>query len=213
MIQLPIQMTVAHDRDETPASLCSRNALLVGRSARDFCRDAGFTFQAVVDGKSAALETLAHRGRADFGRLASTATVKISERRYTIGDQILTRDTLSRKTLRVCPHCLMQDIETGRGPDKTRPFGRFHWLVDPIRTCREHGVGLVSASEDEHPHRVHDFAMLVQPCLPTLGRLAREASQRRYSPFEAYLNGRLTSSADQEAPWLNNLPFHAANLQ
>ena len=88
MIQLPIQMTVAHDRDETPASLCSRNALLVGRSARDFCRDAGFTFQAVVDGKSSALQTLAHRCRADFGRLASTATVKISERRYTIGDQI-----------------------------------------------------------------------------------------------------------------------------
>lgn len=210
MTQLPIQMTVAHGHDETPASLCSRNAMLVGRSARDFCRDAGFTFQEVVDGRSSALEALAHRCRANLDQFGKTATVKVSERRYAIGDQILTRDTLSRKTLRVCPHCIAQDVETGRGPEKTRPYGRLHWLVDPIRTCREHGVGLMSVSEDVHPHRLHDFAMLVQPCLPTLRRMAREESKRRYSPFEDYLVKRLASSADQEAAWLNTLPFHAA---
>lgn len=210
MTQLPIQMTVAHGQDETPASLCSRNAMLVGRSARDFCRDAGFTFQEVVDGKSSTLEALANRCRADFGRLTAAATVKVGERRYTIGDQILTRDTLSRKRLRVCPHCLAQDIETGRRPEKTRPFGRLHWLVDSIRTCREHGVGLVSVSDDEHPHRLHDFALLVQPCLPTLDRLVHEASQRRYSPLEDYLTERIASSADQEGPWLSTLPFYAA---
>jgi len=210
MTQLPIQMTVAHGQDEMPVSLGSRNAMLVGRSARDFCKDAGFTFQELVDGKSSALETLAHRCRADFGRLAATATVKISERRYAIGDQILTRDTLSRKTLRVCPHCLAQDIESGRGPEKIRPYGRLRWLIEPIRTCREHEVGLISVSTDEHPQRVHDFAMLLQPSLPDLDRLVREASRCRWSPLEDHLAERLRGLGSGEAPWLSALPFYAA---
>ena len=210
MSQLPIHMTVSHGPDETPVSLCSRNALLVGRTARDFCRDAGFTFQDVVDGKPSAIGALARRCRADLGLLGKTVTVKIGERRYTIGDQALTRDTLSRKTLRVCPHCLAQDIESGRGPHKTRPYGRLHWLIDPIRTCREHGVELVSVSDDEHPQRVHDFSMLVQPSLPDIDRLASEAPQRRWSPLEDHLAGRLEAPESGETPWLSALPFHAA---
>ncbi len=210
MTQLPRRMTVAQGLDETPMSLCSRNALLVGRTARDFCRDAGFTFQDVVDGKSSALEALAHRCRFDYGRLAASATMKVGERRYMIGAQALTRDSLTRKTLRVCPHCLARDVETGNGPEKIRPFGRLHWLVEPIRTCREHGVGLVSVSNDEHPHRVHDFAMLLQPSLPGLDDLVRGASRSRWSPLERHLAERLNGQESGEALWLSALPFYAA---
>ena len=72
MNQLPIPMTVSLADDETPASLCSRNAMLVGRTARDFCRDAGFAFLGVVDGVQATLDALAHRCRANVGILRPT---------------------------------------------------------------------------------------------------------------------------------------------
>lgn len=210
MSQLPIQMTVALANDETPASLCSRNALLVGRTARDFCHDAGFTFQNVVDGTPSALEALAYRCRADVDLLAATAAVKVAERRYMIGEQTLVRESLSRKTLRVCPRCLSQDIESGRGPERTRPYGRLLWQIEPIRTCREHGIALVAVSDDDHPHRVHDFAMLVQSSLSDIHRLASEAPRRRWSALEDHLAGRLKNPGYGEAPWLSTLPFYAA---
>lgn len=210
MKQLPKQMTVAQADDETPASFCSRNALLVGRSARNFCRDAGFTFQNIVDGEPSPIDALAHRCRGDRNLLSSNATVKVGERRYMIGNQVLTRDTLSRIAVRVCPRCVVADIEAGRGPIRTRPYGRLHWQVEPIRTCREHGVSLITASTDKLPGRVHDFAVLVQPCLSDLDRLLAATEKRQWSRLEEHLAERLASQETSAATWLHTLPFYAA---
>lgn len=202
MKQLPKQMTVAQADDETPASFCSRNALLVGRSARNFCRDAGFTFQNIVDGEPSSIDSLAHRCRGDRSLLRATATVKAGERLYTMGNQVLTRDTLSRMAVRVCPHCVAMDIEFGRGPLRSRPYGRLQWQVEPIRTCREHGVSLVIASTDKHPGRVHDFAMLVQHCLSNLNQLLAATQKRQWSRLEEHLAERLNSQTASAATWL-----------
>lgn len=210
MNPLPITMTVRFEPDETPASFCSRNALLVGRSARDFCLDAGFTFQDIVDGKPEAIETLAFRCRAPSDELLATATRKVGERRYMIGDQALTRDCLSRSKLRVCAHCIARDVETGHGVQATRPFGRLRWMIEPIRTCPDHGVALVAISRDEHSRRVHDFATLVQPALSDLDRLVLDAAPRRTSAMEIHLAERLGHVDSGQAPWLSTLPFHAA---
>ena len=210
MNQLPIQMTVTQAADETPASLCSRNALLVGRTARNFCRDAGFTFQEIVDGKPSSIDSLAHRCRGDHDLLRATATVKVGERRYTIGNEVLTRDTLSRMAVRVCPHCIATDFESGRGPLRTRPYGRLQWQVEPIRTCRKHGVSLVVASTDKHPGRVHDFAVSVQPCLSDLNQLLAATQKRKWSRLEEHLAERLDSQRASAETWLHALPFYAA---
>lgn len=209
MNQLPIPMTVSLADDETPASLCSRNAMLVGRTARDFCRDAGFAFLGVVDGVQATLDALAHRCRANVGILKATAIVKIGEHRYMVGDQLMTRDTLSRRVLRVCPHCLSQDIESGCGPLRTRPYGRLHWQIEPIRTCREHGIGLVTVSNDCHPQSVHDLALLVQPSLSEISRLAHDAPQRRWSRLENHLAERCKARRSDEVPLFRTMPFYA----
>jgi hypothetical protein len=58
----------------TPASHCSRNALLLGRTVRAFCLDRGLSFQGIVDGDPAALEALAHCTRADVPALNSCRT-------------------------------------------------------------------------------------------------------------------------------------------
>ncbi|WP_048710268.1 TniQ family protein [Microvirga massiliensis] len=211
MKPLPISMTVSLGEGESPMSFCSRNALLLGRTARDFSLDMGFTFQGIVDGNPSALEELAFRCRADVGRLAAASVTRIGDRRYSIGGQSLVRDTLSRKSLRVCPHCLLEDIGNGDGLEAVRPYGRTLWLVAPIRTCPKHDVGLVEVSDDHNPQRVHDFARLVQPSLPDLGRLVREAPRRRPSALEEYLTARLQGrNGDGHAAWLQTLPFYAA---
>jgi hypothetical protein len=115
----------------------------------------------IVDGRRAALSALATLTGAAENALVSNAIVRHEPREFTYRGQHLVRDAMSRAVLRVCPYCLRRDIAEGRGPVNSRPYGRAIWLIDSIRTCPEHNVALSVISEDDHPHRVHDFALLV----------------------------------------------------
>jgi hypothetical protein len=210
MTPLHPSLTVRLRPDETPQSLCSRNALLLRRTAREFCLDRGLSFQPIVDGNGPALEALAHCTRADVGLLAAGAIVKAGGHRFTVRGQALMRDTLSRKALRVCPHCIQADLEQGTEPLDVRPYGRTIWLIEPIRTCAIHGVGLVAVAEDDHPQRVHDFAALVQPAIPRIGQAADVAPQRPASAFERHLLARCEGRGAGKVGFLSALPFYAA---
>lgn len=203
-------MTVAQGVGETPMSLCSRNAMLVGRTARDFCKDAGFEFQGVVDGDGLALQRLAHRCRADEAALKANATVHQGRLRYSVGGQALSREVLSRKRVRICPHCVSSDIEAGHGPQSCRPYGRLEWIVEPLRTCPVHGVGLVTVSDERRPKRFHDFAQLVQPAIKELGRFSDQAPRRMPSLLENYLSDRMSGKEHRTLRLLDALPFYAA---
>ncbi|QRM31344.1 TniQ family protein [Microvirga sp. VF16] len=210
MTPLHPSMVVQLGRGETPQSYCSRTALLLGRSARNFCRDMSLSFQGIVDGDVQALEALAHRTRADAGSLAAGAVLRVGERRYSIRNQALVRDSLSRKALRVCPHCLLKDLDERSDPLAVRPFGRAVWLIDSIRTCPQHDVGLIAIADDDHPQRVHDFANLIQHAIPRMAQFAEEAPRRSASAFERHLLDRCEGLKIKDAPFLQSLPFYAA---
>lgn len=203
-------LTLPLRKQETPESFCSRSALLLGLSARAFSLDMGRPLQKIVDGEPEALEALARRTHSDSRQLAAGSVTKIGERRYTFEGQAFVRESLSRKTLRVCPRCLICDMDTQDGPSGTRPFGRTLWLIGSVRTCPEHGIGLVTISEDGHPHRVHDFAALVQPALPALVNLEANAPRRTVSALENYVITRCAAGSSNNLPFLNALPLYAA---
>jgi len=194
----------------TPQSHCSRSALLLGRTVRAFCLDRGLSFQGIVDGDPTALEALAHVTRVDADALEAGSITRVGERRFRFRGQELVQDSLSRKTVRLCPHCIAADLADNDGPMEVRPYGRTAWLIGPIRTCPEHGSGLVAVAEDDHPQRVHDFSALVQPSLHGIGQLADTAPRRRASDFERYLLARCEGRETGDVPFLAALPFHAA---
>lgn len=140
--------------------------------------------------------------------MLAAAMVRVEPRRFTYRGQELVRDGLSRKTLRVCPHCLRRDIAEGNGPRDVRPFGRATWLIEPLRTCPQHRSELVVVSDDMHPQRLHDFAQLLRPELHRLDDLCDAAGERAPSALENYLIRRLDGA--NAACWLDTLPFHAA---
>jgi len=207
MNHLPPSLTTAFLPGETPASFCSRVAAIVRRSARQFCRDFGLAFMDIVDGRLETLSALASLTAASEGALVSNAIVRYEERQFTYRGHHLVRDAMSRAALRVCPHCLRKDIAEGRGPVNARPYGRVIWLIEAIRTCPEHNVALSVISEDDHPQRVHDFSLLVQPHLSAMEVMAEGAGHRTPSSLERYLLRRLEGKA--EASWLDELSFHA----
>jgi hypothetical protein len=195
--------------DESPISLCSRVALVVGRTAREFCLDMGFRFQDIVDGDRTALEALAFHAQVEAEPLIASATVKTGSRRYSLSGQDLVREVRSRQTLRICPHCLLESLESGNGPVEARPFGKTSWLIAPMRTCLDHRTALVEVHKERRTSYVYDFARLIQPHLLKLEHLVTYAPRRQPSGLEQYLQARRSGMADS-APWLNELPFYAA---
>ena len=191
-------------QDETPTSFCSRTALAVGRSARDFSLDLGLRFQGLVDGDPSELASLARMTHLPQGKFTGLPIVGRGHR-FELAGEVLTRETLSRKVLRVCPDCLAADVERGDERADVRPYGRTLWQIDPIRTCFRHVRELVVASEDGRPNALHDFAGLVAPALPSL--LAIAANVRKPSRFEHYVADRLNGSASDG--WLAPFPLYA----
>lgn len=200
----PVPITLGED--ESTASVGSGLASMFGRKARDFCLDMAFSFQAVVDGEAAALQRLAELSRIDAADLASAALVRMGERQYRLGRETLTRTSLSRRNLRGCARCLIEDM--AGGARERRPYGRNAWLIASLRTCPRHNCGLVELSRDGTPGLLHDFAFLVKPVLPRLGELARQAPERSPSAFESALSGRRLGGP--MSPFLDALPFYAA---
>lgn len=211
MKPLPPSMTVTPGSGESVTSTASRNAYLLGRSVRHFSLDMGFNFQGLVDGEQSTIAMLARRMGVDVEPLAANAITKIGERRYEFRGQALVRASLSRSVLRACPHCLMRDLDERRETQAAlRPFGRTVWLIDSIRTCPEHDLGLIAVSTASRAHRVHDFAVLIQPSLPNLAGLAKEAPARQPSAFERFLLARCDGSSGADAAFLAGLSFYAA---
>ncbi|WP_416355913.1 TniQ family protein [Aureimonas phyllosphaerae] len=191
-------------QDETPASFCSRTALAVGRSARDLCLDLGLRFQGLVDGDPVELDSLARLTHLPQGRFNGLPIVGHGHR-FELAGQLLTRETLSRKALRVCPDCLAADVESGGGRADVRPYGRTLWLIDPIRTCFRHVRELVVASDDGRPNSLHDFAGLVAPSLASLSAVPKNV--RKPTRFEHYVADRIAGGAPDG--WLAPLPLYA----
>lgn len=191
-------------------SFCSRAGQLFGRNAREFCLDMGLPFQAVVHGNNDALQTISRLCRVSSQELLNASIVKVGERRYQLRDQELVRDSLARSTMRVCPRCISDDLECADGPRVIRPYGRTLWLIGSIRTCPRHSAALVKVAEDNNPHRVHDFTLLIEPSLDLVPQLIQQSAERPPSGLETYLCDRLRHQKDSPPRWLDMLPFYAA---
>jgi len=195
--------------EETPASFVSRLAANHGLSAREFCLDWDVPFQAVVDGKPQAIGKIARLGDVDADVLLAHALIREDDRRFRYHGEILVRSSLSRAHVRVCPCCLLDDIQAH--PDlmpEVAVHGRTSWLIGAIKTCTKHHVALVEIGNDPAPNGLHDFVHHVSPALPRLVTLAEQAARRRPNGLESYVLARL--AGERPVPFVDALELHAA---
>lgn len=194
---------------ESPASHVSRLARCnFVRSARQFCSDMGFSFQHVVDGDRETLKGIADLAWMSPDALLLNALVRAPDGWRLRGER-LTKPSLRRDRLHVCPACLAADVATSGHPAALAVYGRVTWLISHVRTCPLHGVALVEVGGDLDRDTVHDFSARVGPASERLERLADAAERRPASALENYLLGRL-AGAPSPSPWLDGLEFHAA---
>ena len=198
---------------ETAASFCSRLALRNGcRSAAEFCRDVGLQFAHVIAGRRAALVRLAELGGVRLDVLFG-ATLRRSPRGYECGTQSLSVSTVDRNRLRVCPACLLEDMERWNRYGDAGPYSRSIWWLPPIRTCETHSIEIVELPNSKHFASMplsarQDFTVLLRPSLRELPRWRETARRREPTGLERYLRARIIGTIDVDHNWLAALPFY-----
>jgi hypothetical protein len=109
---------------ETTASFTSRLAAANRLRAQDFCLDWGIRFQAVVDGVETAVASIADKGGVALPDLMSSAYVRGTGLNYMHRGQALTRFSLRRKTVMICPMCFAADIAASGREPRLAAYGR-----------------------------------------------------------------------------------------
>ncbi|MES0881769.1 TniQ family protein [Roseibium sp. SCP14] len=195
--------------DETVLSFCSRIAAMHTCSLQELCKyKRELDYVGIRDGDPKAIGKLTKYVGLKGERFPGVITNHIVDHMFEINGQRFTRASLRRAQVRVCPHCLQEDLKNENDHIAARPYGRVSWTIGSIRTCSKHETALVTAAKDDHPQRVHDFTLLVRPFLKDIDQHVASALHRTPSDLETYLDKRIKG----ESPniWLCNLPVYAA---
>ena len=110
--------------------------------------------------------------------LRRNALVKVADRTWTVGGEVVEWHMLRRQDACVCPACLSVDVAAHAGPPEEAAYCRTSWLIEQIRTCPAHGVELAGlrctdVGEGSAKRRSpHDF----------VARLSSAAAEHRRSP-------------------------------
>jgi TniQ len=107
---------------------------------------------------------MARLGGVDPAALAVHAFVRDDKHAFEYRGERLVRFTLRRGRVHICPACLLDDI---RGNPELAPELAIHtraaWLIDVIKTCPVHDLGLAEVTNDMTPSSLHDFVHHVAP--------------------------------------------------
>jgi hypothetical protein len=203
-----LRITVDMGTGETTASLASRLAAANRLRAQDFCLDWGIRFQAVVDGVETAVAAIADKAGVALPDLMSHAYIRGTGLNYSHRGQALTRFSLRRATVMVCPMCLAADMAASSREPRLAAYGRALWQIEAIKDCPVHGIALMAVSSDMSPNTLHDFAYHVAPVLAGINHLVAEAQHREMTGLQSYIIARLDGGCP--SPFLDGLELHVA---
>ncbi|KQQ85698.1 TniQ family protein [Aureimonas sp. Leaf324] len=203
---LPFELDVGEA--ETPSDYLSRRSVLACRDeSAEFCLDFGLDFQGIVDGVPAAIETLASMAGIEAATLHENAFVRVgSSRSFVHRGERLGRHHLMRDRIRVCPRCMAEDLERLGCRPAARPHRRAAWIVEAIRCCDLHGVGLVALPFDPETDRRHDTSPRFAEAIPRLPQLLAKCRERPVRALEGYVRSRLRGVA--ASGWIDALPLY-----
>ena len=124
------------------------------------------------------------------------------------GNRLLPGSILTA-SMRVCPHCVAEDLAAFEGPPHSRPWCRLEWMLDHVRACARHGTVLAHIQPGHALAAGYDFSRAIaDKVLPVLDRLRAETRKAPGTAFGEWCIARLDGIRDP-ANWLDDVPLHA----
>ena len=112
-------------------------------------------------------------------------------------------------SMRVCPHCVAEDLAGFEGPLHSRPWSRLEWMLDHVRTCARHGTVLADIEPGHALATGFDFSKAISDrVLPVLDRLRADTRKAPGTAFGGWCINRLDGIRDP-ANWLDDVPLRA----
>lgn len=206
-----LNLTLPQGEGEAPADYAARLSFRNGRDhASEFCSDFGMSLREIADGNRWQIEQLAEIASADFGQLYGEAFIR-SGKRYVHKGQDLTAFTLVRDRVRVCPHCLVDDLRQDAVRREAQMYRRSKWMVVPIRTCAVHNVELIDIGMGSDVTSCFDASAAMALAMGQLPQMKDAARTRQPTAFEKYAGNRIEGTGEIDtSTLLNALPLYAA---
>lgn len=154
----------------------------------DLCLDWGFRWQDFVRGDDFLFEKVATIGGVSADNLKRWSVRSREDKTFRVSGHVGTRSTFTRTRVRICPHCIKEDIERG-GIDAS--YQRFQWHFTALRTCPLHNHALISLPQSKYTIHNYDFIGQIEKHYSLLEEAWAHPAGRRASAFEQYVFARL----------------------
>lgn len=196
--------TTFHDLEST-ASYVSRVAALYGApDALVFASWFGARLTDLCDGTKRDVEKMAKVLQQDPEVLIERAVTGKSGVLHFRG-MALPSHYVRRFVNRVCPGCVRNDVEKGRGQLDLRPYGRVTWMFNHHLVCPHHKRPLVKLPSLSW-ELVSDFRLRLTRALANAPELFEDVEPVEPAPIDYYLIGRL-ERVKKDSSWLDELPL------
>jgi len=189
-------------------SYCSRLAAANGvGTLSSMLVQMGTSLHTLWIGSPPAIQSVVDHSTHPEGEIRDACFKPLGRSRYVVRGHNIERRHIRKGSVRYCAACLLDDLESGNGTKKTRPYARLSWVFEDFETCRVHGTVFAERSHGG-PLR-HDFYNLVSRDLSVVRFDAERADLREVHPADCYFAGRLDGVVDANR-FLDSLPYHVA---
>lgn len=196
------------DPAETPLSFASRLAAIhTGGPAGPFLSDLGIRVDQFARGTEDTVRALCTSAGVAPEPLLAQTPVPLGERRYQLGQEVVSPDFLMNASTVFCPTCLSEDDAKGGDPARYRREQSI-WKLRVARTCPHHGQPLTMRPKHGWTERLKGMALSVPERGIELMALGDKQSQRSVSPLQSYALDRLAGHSGPE--WLDSQTLEQA---
>jgi hypothetical protein len=166
---MTLPITVPFRDDEPWTGVASRLAIANGYSSmKSFLASAGVHPRNLVNGDVEESELLAKWSGVPADALNRYVTPTASKGGiWKLGDAWFSKGSRRANRIRMCPNCIIEDIETGNEMPSARPRLRAPWLTRAFQNCVEHRRPILEIevpieSVDEFSHTVATYLEMLR---------------------------------------------------
>lgn len=207
----PLALRVDPQDRETLPSFLSRMAAVNGTSVLKFCSDMGVSYRGLINLNADDLKTFADLSaltEAQISELVSWTGQAVGDVRMRFRGEIFVSRALRNPTMRGCPACLKEDLDTEPRAPSRRMVMRGDWQLRDATICVKHERPLLDLWHDTSlPSRMNIGAHL-DLLKDQIGSGAMAGAPVAPSPYDRWLDARLASGTDDT--WLSGQPLYAA---